>query len=120
MVGRRVEAFLMGSDKANGQIFEARRGLVALNAVLLLMLAAVTLTPLATAQGPMGQANPSRVPGDYMVVAGEILGSSSNTIYVLDTVNREMVALNWNDSTNSVEGVGFRDLVQDINADPDR
>lgn len=93
------------------------RGLVALNAVLLAGLAVVTLEPMAGAQ--MGTPI-SRARGEYSVVAGASIGGVSSVIYVLDSANRELIALNWNDSIKSLEGVGYRDLSVDSSSDPDR
>lgn len=97
-----------------------RPGLVVLNLVLLGVLGAVTLAPGAGAQPLRGDTQNPRVRGDYALVGGVSLGDNAATVYVLDSANRELVALRWNDSTKSLEGVGFRDLVRDANSDPDR
>ncbi len=94
-----------------------RSGLVVLNLVLLGVLGVVTIAPRVDAQSMM---QTPRVRGEYTVVGGETLGDTASTIYVLDSANREIVSLRWNDSTKSLEGVGFRDLVRDVNSDPDR
>ena len=94
-----------------------RSGLVALNVVLLAILSAVTLAPSVDAQ-LSGTSN--RVRGDYSIVGGQTLGENASTIYVMDSANREVVAMRWNDSTKALEGVGFRDLVRDVQGDPDR
>jgi len=61
-----------------------------------------------------------RVGGQYTCVGGKTLGGYTNVIYVLDSANREMVALKWNDGTKQLEGVGYRDLVEDITKENDR
>ncbi len=94
------------------------RGLLALNVALLVGLGLVSLAPFAGAQGGAGQG--SRALGEYSVVGGATIGGVSSVIYVLDTANRELIALSWNDSTKSLEGVGYRDLSQDSSSDPDR
>ncbi|MDF1809245.1 MAG: hypothetical protein P1U42_06080 [Phycisphaerales bacterium] len=94
------------------------RGLIILNIVLLAGLGLVTVSPDAGAQ-LSGQAN-TRVRGDYSVVGGATIGGVSSVLYVLDTANRELVALSWNDSTQSLEGIGYRDLDADVLSDPDR
>ncbi|MBO6514311.1 MAG: hypothetical protein JJ974_10140 [Phycisphaerales bacterium] len=58
--------------------------------------------------------------GQYTCVGGQTLGGYTNVIYVLDSANREMVALQWNDTTKQLDGVGFRDLVEDITKENDR
>ena len=93
------------------------RGLVMLNLALLCGLGAVSLSTSASAQ--MGSAT-NRVRGEYTIVGGSTLGSISNMIYVLDSANREMIALSWNDSSKSLEGIGYRDLRIDASSDPDR
>jgi hypothetical protein len=95
----------------------ARSGLVVLNLVLLGGLAMVSFAPNADAQA--GTQN-TRVRGEYLVVGGATTNGVEGVIYVLDSANREMIVLSWNDSTKSVEGVGYRDLVQDASSDPDR
>jgi len=88
-----------------------------LNLALLSVLGVVTLSPQVGAQ-PLGEN--MRVRGEYTVVAGATIGENANTLYVLDSANREVVSLRWNDSTKALEGIGFRDLVRDVNSDPDR
>jgi len=61
-----------------------------------------------------------RVGGQYTCVGGQTLGGYTNVIYVLDSANREMVALRWNDATKQLEGAGYRDLVEDITKENDR
>jgi len=104
------------------QIGGSRRGLLLLNLCLLFVLGVVSLAPLAEAQnGISGQSYQTmRVRGQYSVVGGESLGEVASTVFVLDSANRELVSLRWNDSTKSLEGIGFRDLVLDANRDPDR
>lgn len=95
-------------------------GLVALNLLLLGVLGAVTIVPKLEAQSMRGDMQNPRVRGEYALVGGQSLGDTADTIFVLDSANREMVALRWNESNKSLEGVGFRDLVRDANSDPDR
>lgn len=61
-----------------------------------------------------------RVGGQYTCVGGKTLGGYTNVIYVLDSANREMVGLRWNDGTKQLEGIGYRDLVEDITQENDR
>jgi hypothetical protein len=93
------------------------RGLIVLNLALLGALSVVTFSPGAGAQ--MGS-QVNRVRGEYSIVGGASIGGVSSTVYVLDSANRELIALNWNDSTKSLEGVGYRDLNRDSSSDPDR
>lgn len=91
------------------------RALVALNACLLVALGAVTFAPRATAQN-----EPPRSRGDYAVVGGEVTGSNTNGIYIVDAANREMIALLWDESRRQLNGIGYRDLTGDLYADPER
>lgn len=88
-------------------------GLVALNAALALALLLVEFAPLASAQlGPV----PSRPRGDYTLIGGEIQTGNSNAIYVIDSVNQDMIVLRWEDGRNVLNGVGYRDLDADATA----
>ncbi|MFM9996146.1 MAG: hypothetical protein ACKVU4_10130 [Phycisphaerales bacterium] len=91
------------------------RGAILVNAGLLAVLAGVSLAPSADAQRGTARAR-----GDYSMVAGRIQGGNAAVVYVLDAANQEMIALRWNESTKSLEGVGFRDLNQDATAEPGR
>lgn len=92
-------------------------GLVILNLVLACGLGAVSLSTSADAQA----SNPvNRVRGEYSVVGGSTIGGISNMLYVLDSANREMIALHWDDSRKSLEGIGYRDLSLDASSEPDR
>lgn len=88
----------------------SRRGmLIAINAGMLGTLGTVLYGPTALAQ--IGAA---RAPGEYAVIGGDMPGSNNNTVFVIDAANREMIALEWNDSTRSLVGIGFRDLATDV------
>ncbi|MFG0307088.1 MAG: hypothetical protein ACF8Q5_12830 [Phycisphaerales bacterium JB040] len=92
--------------------WRTRRGaLVALNAGLLATLAGVLHGPEAIAQvaGATG-----RAPGEYTLVGGAMPGTTDNTIFVLDAANRELIALEWSQSRSRLEGIGFRDLAEDV------
>lgn len=93
------------------------RRLVALNAALLLALLGVTLAPSAGAQTA---ANATRARGEYTMVGGDVSGATANAIYVIDAANREIITLLWDNSRRRLQGVGYRDLVLDLTADPTR
>jgi len=104
-------------DDGRARVHAPARGLVVLNLVLLAVLGAVMLAPGATAQvSPAG----TRVRGEYLLAGGATISGVTSVIYVLDSANHEMIALNWNDSSKSLEGIGYRDLVRDASSDPDR
>ncbi|MCA3004396.1 MAG: hypothetical protein ACK51N_05565 [bacterium] len=92
----------------------SRRGallaaLLALNAALVgaVALAAMTTTAQATGTGL------NRPRGQYTLVGGRVSGSPANGMYVVDSVNREMVVLRWSNSAGRLEGIAFRDLNAD-------
>lgn len=101
---------MMRSLKRTGESRLARSrsrlgGLLALNGALLLGLGAVTLGPTADAQ--------SRARGDYTMVGGGVKGSNADVVYVVDTVNQELIALTYDTSTKRLKGIGFRNLAAD-------
>lgn len=91
------------------------RTLIALNLALLAALGGVSLAPRAGAQNQLDRAR-----GEYTLVGGMISGGNSNAIYVLDAANREMIALVYEQSRRTVQGVGYRDLATDLIVDPQR
>ncbi len=87
----------------------ARRGLgglIALNAALLAVLAAVTFAPDAIAQ--------HRSRGKYAMVTGGVTGSLSSAVYIVDTTNQELIALNYDPSSKRLKGIGYRNLESDL------
>lgn len=91
-----------------------RAVLLSVNALLVAGLAWVALEPGALAQSS------SRARGSYTLVGGEIPGATSHGIYVLDATNGEMIALRWDQSRNTLVGIGYRDLGADTEAEPGR
>ncbi|MBL8746149.1 MAG: hypothetical protein JNK58_07315 [Phycisphaerae bacterium] len=83
-------------------------GLIALNALLMGLLALVTLAPGANAQ-----TRPKRATGQYAIVDGRIQGVAEAAIYVYDTANQEMLALRWDRSRKMLQTLGHRDLAAD-------
>jgi hypothetical protein len=94
-----------------------RRGLILLNAGLLAVLGAVTLAPRSVAQG---QGSAQRARGEYTLVAGRIIGGSTHAVYIIDTANQEMVAVRWNEGQKGLDGIGYRNLAADAQAQPGR
>ncbi len=79
--------------------------LIALNAVLLGVLAAVTFTPSVSAQ--------ARARGAYTMVAGGANNTQSAVVYIVDTVNQEMTVMTYDASDRSVKGIAYRNLAAD-------
>jgi hypothetical protein len=84
--------------------------LVAMNLGLLGLLAAVTWSSSAAAQAE------ARARGRYLAVSGGVPGTDADVVWIVDTVNQEMVALTWDSDRKQIIGVGYRDLALDTAA----
>ena len=93
-------------------------GLIALNLGLLGVLGLVSLGPSASAQPSATQ--PTRARGDYTMVAGAIRAGNASAIWLLDKANQEMVVVRWDEGRKNLEGVGYRNLIDDAKAPPTR
>lgn len=82
------------------------RALIALNVLLLAVLAAVSLAPAAGAQG-------ARARGSYTMVGGQIQGREEAAIYIIDATNQELVALSWDRGRNGLTPLGYRNIADD-------
>ena len=91
------------------------RSLLALNLLLLAVLAAVTFAPVATAQTN----RPSRASGDYSMVSGKAQGLTEHVVYVVDSINRDVLAIQWDRSRKNWQGIGYRNLTDD-SSNPNR
>lgn len=98
----------MGKDR--------QRALIALNLGLLAILALVSLVPQAGAQNQPA----ARARGQYTMVAGDLRFGTGSGIWILDSVNEELVAIRWNDARRQLEGISFRNLTADRRAQPGR
>ena len=83
-------------------------GLLALNGALLAVLGVVSLGPSAEAQ--------PRVRGAYTMAGGDVNGSLSAVIYVVDTTNQELIAIHYDPSQKKLQGLGYRNLAADTAA----
>lgn len=92
----------------------ARRGrlaaLVALNALLVAAALAGLLASRAQAQpGAAGQ----RARGNYLMIPGRVSGISGSAIYIVDSVNQELLALRYQRSTGKFDTFAYRNLAAD-------
>lgn len=101
------------------RIVKDNRPLLAINAVLVAALAAVTWAPPADAQNA-APPREGRSRGDYTMVSGRVNAGGADAVYVLDAANREMIALRWDAAKQSLTGVGYRDLDADGRSSPGR
>jgi hypothetical protein len=84
--------------------------LVALNLVLLGILAYGSLAPTANAQQ---QPAATRAGGRYGMVSGVVQNVYPGVVYIVDEANQEVVAVMWNETIRQFSGVGYRDLKSD-------
>ncbi len=89
----------------------SRRQRVLLGANLAL-LAGVVVVHWAASPG-RAQDGLDRGRGSYLMIGGEIQGGDSNAVYILDTINEEMIAVRWNHSRSQLDGLGYRDVRRD-------
>ena len=87
-----------------------RGGLIALNASLVAVLGFVTWA--------QGQNLGVRARGEYTMVAGRTTGAGPAAVYIVDAANQEMVALRWDQSKQSLIGLGYRNLAGDGRSSP--
>lgn len=97
------------------QFFRGRAGLIAANVALLGLLAALAMVSSAGAQNSSARAR-----GEYTLVAGRSNSGGSSVVYVVDTSNQEVVALQWDPSHLRMTGVGYRSLASDRRVSPGR
>jgi hypothetical protein len=83
------------------------RGLLALNAMLILVLLVVTFAPAARAQ--QGQ----RQRGDYLMVSARALGFPEAAVWVVDTNNQQLMVLRYDRSAKQLRFLGFRNMAND-------
>jgi len=83
--------------------------LVALNAVLLMALVIVSLTPARTHAQLGGAA------GNYVMLAGEVTGQKTmNAIYITELTSARMVVVMYNGGNEKLEVIAGRDLKADV------
>ncbi|GMV27041.1 MAG: hypothetical protein AMXMBFR58_30720 [Phycisphaerae bacterium] len=89
--------------------------LVAVNAVLALVLAAVFL---ATAAGPTARAQsrsdaPARPRGHYTMLSPKSGVGETGSLVIVDSINEEMTTLDWDKSRRALVVRGYSDLTAD-------
>ena len=81
------------------------RGLLVLNVLLLAVLAAVTFGDRAEAQ--------VRQRGQYTMVAGRANGAQGGVVFIVDSVNQELIGVTYSANARDLVGVGYRNLAAD-------
>ncbi len=82
--------------------------LIAVNAVLLGLLAAVTFLPASHAQFRAG--------GSYHMVSATSPGVASGVVFIVDETNQSMIAVGYDPNTKVMSGLAGRDIAADIAA----
>lgn len=96
-----------------------RRWLLATNLTLAVLIGvAVWAVP---ARGVQGDQPTTRARGQYTMVAGELRsGGEASAIYIIDSINQEMIAVRWNQSRDQLDGLDYRSLQMDANRGGER
>ena len=81
------------------------KGLIALNAALVALLAVVTFAPAVKAQ--------TKARGQYTMVAGGVNNSQSSVVYIADTVNQELMVVTYDPIGKRLDGIAYRNLAAD-------
>ena len=84
-------------------------GLIALNAVLLVILALVTWAPRVQAGGSQP---PGNVVGDYIMVGGDV-NAATNAIFVLDQRSGFLLSFIYEQSAKGLRGLDGRSVADD-------
>jgi len=92
-----------------------RKRLIALNLGLAALLGVVGASRMVGAQ-----VGADRARGEYTMVSGRTNSGGAHAVYILDSVNQEMIALRWDQSKQTMSGIGYRSLVQDGQSNPGR
>jgi len=84
-----------------------------LHALVALNLALLVVLGLVVHGGGEARAQFRRA-GDYLMVAGGVSGRESDVVYLIDTVNEEMVVLGYDTPNRKLDGLAFRNLAADM------
>lgn len=82
--------------------------LIAVNAGMLGLLAAVTFLPASNAQ--------FRATGSYQMVSATSPGVPSGVVFIIDETNQSMIAVGYDPNTKVMSGLAGRDLAADMAA----
>lgn len=82
-------------------------GLVVLNVALVVVLGILCLTP-SPAQAQLGDGR-----GDYLMVAGQIQGRTTQAVYILDISSGRMIAVTFDRNRRGFLTLGARDVNSD-------
>jgi len=83
-------------------------GLVGVNVVLLIAVIGRVFVPSQAFGQVMG------LSGNFLMVAGGILGTHADVVYVVDLESRELLAMQYERSSGEIKIRGRRDLTRDL------
>lgn len=97
----------------------SRNGVIALNVLLIAVLTAIVFVPTSDAQQaqPSSYTPPTATPA-YLAVPSVASGMSTGVVYIMNTVQREMVAVAWNQNRNKIMTLGYRNIAADAQSVP--
>lgn len=84
-------------------------GLIALNCVLLIVLAVLSFAPQPTAEAQIGGAGQN-----YIMVGGQIPGRVNSTVYITDLSSGRMIAVTYDQNRGQLAIDAGRDLTGDF------
>ena len=86
-------------------------GMIALNLVLVVLIALATLAPNMRAADAGGEG--ATAAGDYVMVGGRVTGVTGNALYVLDQRSGVLVALKYDLGAKKMKGISVRNVTRD-------
>jgi hypothetical protein len=92
---------------------QSRNSVIALNVLLLAILAAVSLVPSSSGQL-------DSTVNQYVPIPSVANGIPTGAIYIMETTRQELVAIAWNRDQNRVRILGYRNLRIDADSVPRR
>jgi len=86
--------------------------LLALNVVLVVVLALLTFAPAPAGAQGLGGIKGS----DYVMVGGKVQGKTANVVYITDLNNAKMIAVYYDINRKSLTTIALRDIARDFAA----
>lgn len=91
-------------------------GLVAINLVLLALLVLTVTAPRS-----VGSGDAAHLGGDYLMVGGQVQGSTTHALYVLDQRRGMLLAMTYDRTSKKMKPIGARSLAaDDVRSEPSR
>lgn len=69
---------------------------------------------------PVPEGAARRARGQYLLLGGRMQGSPLSAVYVVDTVNHELLTLRWSRAEQKLELLSYRSISADMTARPGR